>query len=71
MFWFYVILVVLTYPIVFVGSFLLGVIVVILSDGHGAPNPFVSPARVYSAYRTTIDIWITELIDWYRREKNK
>ena len=72
MVWFYVILVVLTYPIVFVGSFLLGLLICVLSDGGpDTPNPFVSPARVYSVYRTTIEIWCTELVEWYRRESKR
>ena len=72
MVWFYVLLVILTYPVVFVGSFLLGLLIIMISDGGpSTPNPFVSPARVYSAYRTTLEIWYVELVAWYRRESKR
>lgn len=69
MFWFCILLTVVTYPIVFFGSFICGIFVAILSSGHGTdPNPFVSPAKVYSVYRSTFEKWISGVKDWYRRE---
>lgn len=69
MFWFCVLLTIITYPLVCVGSFLLGILIVILSSGpDSAPNPFVSPAKVYTVYRSSFEKWASELKDWYKRE---
>lgn len=69
MFWFTVLMVIITYPVVLAGSCVCLCIIAILSSGGGDdPNPFVSPAKVYRVYRTTFTSWLVSIKEWYIRE---
>lgn len=72
MFIFTIILVVITYPIILFGSFVCLCLIAFLSSGHGSePNPFVSPAKVYSVYRAAFERWHEGIKTWYKRESKR
>lgn len=73
MFWFCAILVICTYPIIFIGSTVLGIFIGILSDANvpSKPNPFVSPAKVYTIYRDTFTKLVISVTDWRKTERSK
>ena len=67
MFIFLISLTFVTYPLIFVGSFCLGVIILIISDGSpSAPNPFVSPLKVFEWYKQSF----SKLGKWYQDNKD-
>jgi multisubunit Na+/H+ antiporter MnhB subunit len=70
MFIFCVLLTLVTYPIIFAGSLIIGIIVCFISDSYNPspPNPFVSPNTVYKFYRESFTAWKTGLINWYKEE---
>jgi hypothetical protein len=71
MFIFLILLTVITYPFVFAGSCFVGVFIIMVTDGSpSAPNPFVSPARVFRLYKETFAIWSVEIAAWYQENKD-
>jgi hypothetical protein len=70
MFIFCILLTLVTYPLVVIGSIICGIFIAILSSpySHSDPNPFVSPNKVYKFYRKTFTGWILEIKIWYREE---
>lgn len=65
MFWICTLLALITYPIVFIGSMFLGLLIIFLSEGnHDIPNPFISPNTLYQFYREQF----RKLGVWYKRE---
>jgi hypothetical protein len=70
MFIFCVLLTLVTYPLVVIGSLICAVFIIILSSScsHSDPNPFVSPNAVYKFYRKAFTQWRLGLISWYKEE---
>jgi hypothetical protein len=70
MFIFCVLVTLVTYPLVVIGSLICAVFIIILSSSysHSDPNPFVSPNAVYKLYRKTFTEWRLGLISWYKEE---
>lgn len=70
MLWLSIILTVITYIPICAGSVVIGIIIIFLSDGNSSntPNPFVSPATVYTFYRKKFDGWGKGLSEWCKRE---
>jgi len=72
MFWFCILITIVTYPLVCAGSLLGFCFLVVICSGHGdMPNPFVSPAKVYRYYRATFENWVSSIKFWYREENGK
>jgi hypothetical protein len=71
MFIFCILLTLITYPLVVLGSIICGIIIVVLTllYSHSDPNPFVSPNTVYKFYRKTFTKWKLRLISWYKEER--
>jgi hypothetical protein len=72
MFIFCVLLTLVTYPLVVIGSLICALVIIALSDqySHNDPNPFLSPNAVYKFYRKTFNNWKLGLISWYKEESN-
>jgi len=69
MFWFCVLLTIVTYPVVCAGSVIGFIILIVLASDHSdMPNPFVTPATVYRFYRSTFSKWSEDLKSWYKKE---
>lgn len=69
MFIFCILLTLITYPLVVIGSVAVLLFVVALcEDCSKVSNPFVSPNTVYKLYRKTFAEWKLGLISWYKEE---
>lgn len=70
MFWLSIIITIITYIPIFMGSLVIGILIVYFSDGssQNPPNPFVSPATVYAFYKKHFSAWSKGLSEWYKRE---
>jgi hypothetical protein len=70
MFIFCVLLTLITYPLVVLGSIICALVIIALSGpySHSEPNPFISPNKVYKFYRKTFNNCKLGLISWYKEE---
>ena len=67
MFWLTLVVTIISYPFVFIGSVLLLCALCAAMDDTGG-NPFVSPKRVYKFYKKSFTDWKDGLVKWYEDE---
>jgi len=71
MFYFYILLTLVTYPLVFIGSFVLFIFIFIfiLDNRYGTPNTFISPNTLYKIYKDNINKWAKDFKEWHKKER--